>query len=157
MEIKGHPEYLIYPDGRVWSNRKAQGRFLKAQMNTVGYYQVSLGRGEQNMIHRLVGIHYIPNPDNLPVIDHINRDRSDNRICNLRWSTYSQNSQNTKVSKSNKSGHKCISYQSRDKRWRYCKRYRKKTYNRFFVNKIDALCYKYIILLKIKYLKNCDL
>lgn len=53
------------------------------------YIMLGIGR-----IHRLVAEIYIPNPDNKPCIDHINGDKHDNRACNLRWVTYSENMMN---------------------------------------------------------------
>jgi len=46
-------------------------------------------------IHRLIAINFIPNPENLPCIDHINRVKTDNRIENLRWVTHRDNMCNT--------------------------------------------------------------
>lgn len=45
-------------------------------------------------VHRVVAEAFIENPDNKPFIDHINRDRTDNRACNLRWVTKSENMRN---------------------------------------------------------------
>lgn len=156
-EIEGHPKYFIYPDGRVWSSVMGTGRFLKPHENNWGYYQVGLYYGEKKqktLIHRLIGIHYIPNPENKPCIDHINRDRSDNRICNLRWVTHLENNDNKGKQKNNTSGHKCITYNKKDKKWRFQKRYHKKRVIKSFTSKIDVICYKYIILLKIKSFKK---
>jgi hypothetical protein len=62
-----------------------------------GYPSVGLG-GRTHNKHRIIGLQFIPNPNNLPQVDHINHDRVDNRIDNLRWCTSSEN-------KFNKGGH----------------------------------------------------
>lgn len=41
--------------------------------------------------HRLIAVNFIPNPDNKPCINHIDHDKSNNRISNLEWCTYSEN------------------------------------------------------------------
>jgi hypothetical protein len=46
------------------------------------------------MVHRLIARQFIPNPDNLPYIDHINHDRADNHIENLRWCSQETNMRN---------------------------------------------------------------
>lgn len=64
---------------------------LCAWMHTTGYMRVSLGRGAQRYVHRLVAEAFLPNPYKLPQVDHINGDRKDNRVDNLRWVTARQN------------------------------------------------------------------
>ena len=84
MEIVGFENYLIYPDGKV-QNKKTK-RYLKPQINSEGYYHIQLRKDKKPhsfMIHRLVGLHYIPNPDNKRCLDHINRIKTDNRVENL--------------------------------------------------------------------------
>ena len=153
MEIHGFPDYLIYPDGRVWS--KKRNIFLKECERKNHYSNVKIYNGKQKtfMIHRLVAEHYIPNPENKPEVDHINRNKHDNRVENLRWVSRIENSQNTGISKRNITGHKGISYSKKDKMWRYRKMYNGKELEKWFKSKIDALCYKYIYLLKTKAIK----
>lgn len=133
MEIQGFENYLIYEDGRVFN--KKFNRFKKPAINNVGYKVVNLhksGKYKTLLLHRLIAIHYISNPENKPEVDHINRDRSDNRIENLRWVTSSENIQNTSMRNTNTSGHKYICYSNRDKVWIFQKRINgKKTQKRF--------------------------
>ena len=148
MEIKDHPNYLIYPDGRVWS--KYMKIFRKSVKDKDGYRYLGIN-GKLKKIHRLVAEHYIPNPDNLPEVDHINRIRNDNRVENLRWVSRRENMNNKCKYKTNKSGHTNISltregYYLVSKTRGKNKKYRSRT----FKNKIEAICYKYILLLKIK-------
>ena len=104
MEVEDYPNYLIYEDGTVYS--KKTKKFLKPRDNTnSGYYTVSLCKDGKHIdfyIHRLVALHYIPNPHNYPCIDHIDRDKCNNHLYNLRWVNHSMNNQNTDVQKNNK-------------------------------------------------------
>jgi hypothetical protein len=105
MEIKDYEDYLIYEDGKVFS--KVTNKFLKHYYDGRGYLQIGLTKNKKQKmfkIHRLLGIHFIPNPDNKPQVDHINRVRDDNRIENLRWATKSQNCRNCKIQSNNTSG-----------------------------------------------------
>lgn len=52
------------------------------------------GKGLVQTVHRIVAKAFLPNPLNKPCIDHINTIRTDNRICNIRWVTYSENCRN---------------------------------------------------------------
>jgi hypothetical protein len=154
MEIIGFPDYLIYPDGRVYS-KKGKGRFLKPRPNGVGYDRVQLRiRGEKPIdkyIHRLVAQHYIPNPENKKEVDHINYIRNDNRVENLQWVTSTENNEFQPIRKDNTSGHKNIRFDEKNNRWGFMKQ-RKNQFKiqEYFKTKTDCLCYKYIIMLKIK-------
>ena len=95
MEIKDYPNYLIYPDGKVFS--KKRNKYLSDNPNKNGYVYADLrdnGKKQMARVHRLVAIHYIPNPNNYNEVDHINRIRNDNRVENLRWANRSMNSSN---------------------------------------------------------------
>ena len=151
MEIQGYENYLIYPDGRVSSSR-FKGRFLKTDIRT-GYYYVNLykdKKAKKHTIHRLVAQHYIPNPENKPQVDHINRDRLDNRIENLRWVTAKENSDNTGMLNTNTSCHKNICYDNYYHKWIFYRIINGKSYRKSFKTKTEALCFKFIFLLMFK-------
>lgn len=116
MDIINYPNYLIYDDGKVWS--KKSNKFLKPSPNSGGYLQLVLYTGDgikhSNKIHKLIGKHYIPNPENKLCIDHINGNITDNRLENLRWVNRQENSQNKKKQSNNTTGYKGV---SKDKRY----------------------------------------
>lgn len=80
-------------------NVKRNNKILKPYFNSKGYYRVDLykdGIEKKYTVHRLVAEHFIPNPDNKPCIDHINTNKTDNRVENLRWVTHKENNNNPK-------------------------------------------------------------
>jgi len=151
MDIKGYEDYQIYPDGRVWS--KKTKKFLKAYDNGHGYLYLKISCKlkikKSFYIHRLVAEHYIHNPENKKEVDHINRNRSDNTFENLRWISHQDNQLNMGKRKDNTTGHSGIC-KTKDGTWRYDKWYKKKRLYKTFKTKTEALCFKYIQLLKIK-------
>jgi len=143
MEINGYEDYLIYQDGRVYS--KKSNIYLKHKCTAMGYYKVDLcknGKHKHFFIHRLIALYYIPNPDNKPNIDHKDRNRKNNNISNLRWATQKENMNNKNKRNDNTSGHTNISY-IKNRYWRY----RKGKHQKYFKSKIDAICYKFIMIL----------
>jgi hypothetical protein len=87
-KIPGFPRYEVTTDGEVFNQ---DGLKLKQEKTNTGYLRVSLSNDSVShkriSVHRLVADAFIPNPDNLQQIDHINEDKTDNRVENLRWST----------------------------------------------------------------------
>lgn len=91
--IPDYPDYFITSCGRVWSFKR--NKFLKPKNNGKGYLFVALSNenGRKNFyIHKLVALTYIPNPEGFDTIDHIDFDKNNNCINNLRWLSREKNS-----------------------------------------------------------------
>lgn len=100
-DIEGYEGlYKVSNLGRVKSlNYRHTGKeeILKPQDNGHGYLQVKLYKNveeDRQLIHRLVAIAFIPNPEGKPEVDHINGKRTDCRACNLRWVSSIENKNN---------------------------------------------------------------
>lgn len=98
-EVYDFEDYLVSNLGRVYSS--ITKRFLKpirhGGFNGPVYYRVRLtknGKHYNKSISRLVAEAFIPNPDNKPEVDHIDRDTSNNCVGNLRWATRIENRHN---------------------------------------------------------------
>lgn len=93
--------------GRAKQNRVE--KFLRPIPDGKGYLMVWLFKNQVKKmwkVHRLVADAFIPNPHNKPQVDHINTDKSDNRVCNLRWCTEKENSNNPITAKRNGDSHR---------------------------------------------------
>ena len=92
-DIKGYEGlYAVTSCGKVYSYKNK--KFLKPRKGSNGYFQVNLckdGKMKQYLIHRLVAEAYIPNPDNLPQVDHIDGNKTHNYLNNLQWITNRDN------------------------------------------------------------------
>lgn len=100
--------YMASSDGRILSlgryvlSKNGSFRFKRPKLqsltiNNNGYREVRIsieGKRSTMTVHRLIGKTFIPNPENKPTLDHIDRDRTNNRVSNLRWCTLSENMQN---------------------------------------------------------------
>ena len=94
--------FRVFEDGTIFRIRN--GVDIPAKTFDVGrassktkYKIVSYmdnGKQKNIAVHRLVAIAFIPNPENKPEVDHINVDRKDNRVENLRWATRKENMSN---------------------------------------------------------------
>jgi len=97
IKIQDYENYSISDKGNVMNNKTK--KILKNQIGTDGYYKLSISKNgilKSFRIHRLIGIHFIPNPDNKQFIDHIDNNILNNSIENLRWATISENCRNKK-------------------------------------------------------------
>ena len=98
---KAHPEYSgieVSTLGRVRTldrvsssesmTRFTKGRILKQRKDKYGYLQAHIiidGKQATKTAHRLVAQTFIPNPDNLPQVNHKDCDRTNNNVSNLEW------------------------------------------------------------------------
>lgn len=86
VPIKDYPNYSINENGEVKSIYVS--KMLKPRTAGRGYYcyQLHNEKGAKNeYIHRLVAKTFIPNPNNLPQVDHIDGNKANNNVSNLRW------------------------------------------------------------------------
>ena len=144
MEIQDYPNYLIYETGDVFNDKF--NRFLTPSLLKDGYLQFGLcknSKKKQFLVHRLVATYYIPNTNNYREVDHIDGDKTNNCVDNLRWITRSENCNAFKKKYSNNTtGVTNISYHKKLDRWKYTKTKYKKTHIKTFKTFEEACEYK---------------
>ena len=96
MDWKPIIDYENYEVNELGEVRR-DGKILKAHPDKNRYLYTTLFKDNKRKnfkIHRLIALYFIDNPDNLLYVDHINGNKKDNRIENLRWCTKQQNEWN---------------------------------------------------------------
>ena len=93
-----HDKYILYCDGRV--KNTTTDRFLKLQMINSGYLIARLWGNNvetKELVHRLVAKYFIGNPNNYPVVNHIDGNRLNNHYSNLEWVTQESNLRSAQI------------------------------------------------------------
>lgn len=83
IQWNGHQNTKMFRKGRILKQHKLRGYFA------VGMWKD--GKMYNKQIHRLVAIAFLPNPNNYPIINHIDGNKENNNISNLEWCSYSHN------------------------------------------------------------------
>jgi len=117
-DIEGFSNYTISNDGKIYS--KIKKIYRKCHYNPQGYLQLRLkqnGKNENICVHRLVAEHFLPNPENKRCIDHIDKDKKNNNMWNLRWCTNGENMSNRGKQQNNTSGFKGVTFNKERNKW----------------------------------------
>lgn len=97
-KLDGYDHYYVSDEGYVYSKSKR----LAPRINKDGYNNVFLykdGKGKNYRVHRLVAQAFIPNPKNLPEVNHKDHDTTNNRVENLEWCDRTYNNRYSKAKK----------------------------------------------------------
>ena len=97
LDFLGYPNYTITDDGKVFSlnyGRSGKKKEMKPNKDINGYNRIELsieGKKKKFMVHRLVALAFIPNPDNLPEVNHKDENKTNNMVGNLEWCSIKYN------------------------------------------------------------------
>ena len=121
-KIDGYPNYSVSNLGNVRNDKT--GKALKCLLQKTGYHYIGLytkGTGAQpDMMRfsRVVAKAFIPNPLNHPIVDHIDRDKTNDAASNLRWCTLQQNNRNKSKQHGKSSQYIGVCWISESKNWK---------------------------------------
>lgn len=116
--IEENENYSVSNFGNVRND--ITGKILKNGISRIGYCNLKLttnGKKSNVMPHRLVAKAFIYNPNNKSCVDHIDNNKLNNNVSNLRWATHSENIMNTTVKTNSKSGTKGVYWYKSSKKW----------------------------------------
>ena len=87
---------MITKEGDVYSTKYGKIKKLKQSNDGIGYKKINMsndGKKKNYRVNRLVAETYLPNPDNLPQVNHIDEDKTNNNVTNLEWCTSQYNAE----------------------------------------------------------------
>lgn len=137
VELKDFPGYFVNRQGEV---KGRQGTILKPSKNNKGYPFVNLckdGKPKCKTVHRIIASTYLTAVDGKPEVNHINRNKEDNRVENLEWTDRKGNLAN-RVLKENRYGVKGLSWDDSRQRWVAQRMIEGQKFQQRFKNRIDA-------------------
>lgn len=91
---KHHPSLPIKCSSYGRIERENGMKTFGTRMNRKANYKrvhLQSSRTVFRLVHRLIAETFLPNPENLPVVDHIDENKANNKVSNLRWCTHQQN------------------------------------------------------------------
>ena len=89
-KVANHEMYTIFEDGTIHSGKL--DIFLSHRINSNGYVIATLDK-EQLSVHRLVALHFLPNPYGHPQVNHKDGNKENNHVDNLEWCSAQDNAQ----------------------------------------------------------------
>lgn len=139
LEINHYPitfeeGYEITMCGKVWSNKR--NKYLKLSVNNNGYLQCSLNQRHYH-IHVLLAKVFIINTENLPTVDHIDGEKLNNNLSNLRWFSRTNQNYNKRKQRNSASQFKGVTLCKNKWRARYTVN-NKQIYIGYFEDELEA-------------------
>jgi hypothetical protein len=118
-QVDGYENYYVSNHGRV-KNINTE-KMMKCSVNVNGYCNVRLSKNNISTlyrVHRLVAENFIPNPDNKLCVDHIDNNKQNNNVNNLRWATQQENNRNCIKRSNTSSQYKGVYFHKQCRKWK---------------------------------------
>ena len=139
-KVEGYENYSVSNFGNIRNDKFNRNLIPKLKKN--GYYQIGLCKNNNRQfftIHRLVGLHFLEKVEGKYEIDHIDRNKTNNHISNLRYATRSEQERNKNKRKNCSSIYKGVSFHKSRNKWQGQIRIdRKLKYFGFFENELEC-------------------
>lgn len=104
-DIPEHSPYQASSDGQIRSLKFGRKRTLRLHTTKYGYQRVPMsvaGKDAMRSVARMVAFAFVPNPNNLPCVNHIDSNRSNNNASNLEWVSYRENNSHYRIKQEGK-------------------------------------------------------